>query len=102
MARIFKSSSDKALKAGMVVLGAGAVLASQAVQQDNASVAHAKSKGGSHASHASHASHSSASHASHSSGSKSSSHASDVRQMHNAYSSYHIKHNSHDRNGAHK
>ena len=107
MARIFKSSSDKALKAGMVVLGAGAVLASQAVQQDNASVAHAKSKGGSHASHASHssashASHSSASHASHSSGSKSSSHASDVRQMHNAYSSYHIKHNSHDRNGAHQ
>ena len=96
MARIFKSSSDKALKAGMVVLGAGAVLASQAVQQDNASVAHAKSKGGSHASHASHSS------ASHSSGSKSSSHASDVRQMHNAYSSYHIKHNSHDRNGAHQ
>ena len=107
MAKIFKSSSDKALKAGMVILGAGAVLASQAVQQDNASVAHAKSKGGSHASHASHssashASHSSASHASHSSGSKSSSHASDVRQMHNAYSSYHIKHNSHDRNGAHQ
>ena len=99
MAKIFKSSSDKALKAGMVILGAGAVLASQAVQQDNASVAHAKSKGGSHASHAS---HSSASHASHSSGSKSSSHASDVRQMHNAYSSYHIKHNSHDRNGAHQ
>ena len=107
MAKIFKSSSDKALKAGMVILGAGAVLASQAVQQDNASVAHAKSKGGSHASHASHASashasHASASHASHSSGSKSSSHASDVRQMHNAYSSYHIKHNSHDRNGAHQ
>ena len=107
MAKIFKSSSDKALKAGMVILGAGAVLASQAVQQDNASVAHAKSKGGSHASHASHssashASHSSASHASHSSGSKSSSHASDVRQMHNAYSNYHIKHNSHDRNGAHQ
>ena len=105
MAKIFKSSSDKALKAGMVVLGAGAVLASQAVQQDNASVAHAKSKGGSHASHASasHASHSSASHASHrSSGSKSSSHASDVRQMHNAYSSYHIKHNSHHRGGAHQ
>ena len=41
MARIFKSSSDKALKAGMVILGAGAVLASQTVQQDNASVAHA-------------------------------------------------------------
>ena len=107
MAKIFKSSSDKALKAGMVILGAGAVLASQAVQQDNAAVAHAKSKGGSHASHASHssashASHSSASHASHSSGSKSSSHASDVRQMHNAYSSYHIKHNSHNRNGAHQ
>ena len=99
MAKIFKSSSDKTLKAGMVILGAGAVLASQAVQQDNASVAHAKSKGGSHSSHAS---HSSASHASHSSGSKSSSHASDVRQMHNAYSSYHIKHNSHDRNGAHQ
>ena len=104
MAKIFKSSSDKALKAGMVILGSGAVLASQAVQQDNASVAYAKSKGGSHASHASHssASHSSASHASHSSGSKSSSHASDVRQMHNAYSSYHIKHNSHHRNGAHQ
>ena len=98
MARIFKSSSDKALKAGMVILGAGAVLASQTVQQDNASVAHAAKK---HASHKSHtASH--ASHASHSSGSKSSSHASDVRQMHNAYSSYHIKHNSHDRNGAHQ
>lgn len=104
MAKIFKSSSDKALKAGMVVLGAGAVLASQAVQQDNASVAHAKSKGGSHssASHASHSSASHASHASHSSGSKSSSHASDVRQMHNAYSSYHIKHNSHNRNGEHQ
>ena len=71
MAKIFKSSSDKALKAGMVILGAGAVLASQAVQQDNASVAHAKSKGGSHASasHASHASHASASHASHASAS---------------------------------
>ena len=93
MAKIFKSSSDQALKAGMVILGAGAVLASQAVQQDNASVAHAAKK---HASHASHA----ASHRS--SGSKSSSHASDVRQMHNAYSSYHIKHNSHDRNGAHQ
>ena len=112
MAKIFKSSSDKALKAGMVILGAGAVLASQAVQQDNASVAHAKSKGGSHASHASHAStshssashasHSSASHASHSSGSKSSSHASDVRQMHNAYSDYHKKHNSYHRGGEHQ
>src|SRR5699024_1557692 len=100
MARIFKSSSDKALKAGMVILGAGAVLASQAVQQDNASVAHAAKKHASHKSHtASHASHTT-SHRS--SGSKSSSHASDVRQMHNAYSSYHIKHNSHDRNGAHQ
>ena len=100
MARIFKSSSDKALKAGMVILGAGAVLASQTVQQDNASVAHAAKKHASHKSHtASHASHT-ASHRS--SGSKSSSHASDVRQMHNAYSSYHIKHNSHDRNGAHQ
>ena len=100
MARIFKSSSDKALKAGMVILGAGAVLASQTVQQDNASVAHAAKKHASHKSHtASHASHT-ASHRS--SGSKSSSHASDVRQMHNAYSSYHIKHNSHHRNGAHQ
>ena len=99
MAKIFKSSSDKALKAGMVILGAGAVLASQAVQQDHAAVAHAKSKGGSHASHAS---HSSASHASHSSGSKSSSHASDVRQMHNAYSDYHKKHNSYHRGGEHQ
>ena len=98
MARIFKSSSDKALKAGMVILGAGAVLASQTVQQDNASVAHAAKK---HASHKSHtASH--ASHASHSSGSKSSSHASDVRQMHNAYSDYHKKHNSYHRGGAHQ
>src|SRR5699024_1143777 len=94
MAKIFKSSSDKALKAGMVVLGAGAVLASQTVQQDNASVAHAAKK------HASQASHKSS--GSKSSSSKSSSHASDVRQMHNAYSSYHIKHNSHDRNGAHQ
>ena len=112
MARIFKSSSDKALKAGMVILGAGAVLASQTVQQDNASVAHAakkhashKSHTASHASHASHssASHSSASHASHSSGSKSSSsHASDVRQMHNAYSDYHKKHNSYHRGGEHQ
>ena len=104
MARIFKSSSDKALKAGMVILGAGAVLASQAVQQDNASVAHAAKK---HASHKSHTASHTASHASHtashrSSGSKSSSHASDVRQMHNAYSSYHIKHNSHHRGGEHQ
>ena len=101
MARIFKSSSDKALKAGMVILGAGAVLASQAVQQDNASVAHAAKKHASHASHTSHTASHTASHASHRS-SGSSSHASDVRQMHNAYSSYHIKHNSHDRNGAHQ
>ena len=103
MARIFKSSSDKALKAGMVILGAGAVLASQAVQQDNASVAHAKSKGGSH--HAStphHSSGGSHSSASHSSSSKSSSHASDVRQMHNAYSDYHKKHNSYHRGGEHQ
>ena len=111
MARIFKSSSDKALKSGLVVaLGAGAVLAGQAVQNDNVSVAHAKSKGGSHhtsashssSSHSSGGSHSSASHASHSSGSKSSSHASDVRQMHNAYSDYHKTHNSHDRGGEHQ
>ena len=96
MTRIFKSSSDKALKAGMVILGAGAVLASQTVQQDNASVAHAAKK------HASHKSHT-ASHASHrSSGSKSSSHASDVRQMHNAYSDYHKKHNSYHRGGEHQ
>ena len=101
MAKIFKSSSDKALKAGMVILGAGAVLASQAVQQDNASVAHAAKKHASHASHTSHTASHTASHASHRS-SGSSSHASDVRQMHNAYSSYHIKHNSHDRNGAHQ
>ena len=103
MARIFKSSSDKALKAGMVILGAGAVLASQAVQQDNASVAHAKSKGGSH--HAStphHSSGGSHSSASHSSSSKSSSHASDVRQMHNAYSDYHKTHNSYHRGGEHQ
>ena len=112
MARIFKSSSDQALKAGMVILGAGAVLASQAVQQDNASVAHAKSKGGHHAStsHSSggshHASTSHSSGGSHSSSSHSrgtsSSHASDVRQMHNAYSDYHKKHNSHDRGGEHQ
>ena len=100
MARIFKSSSDKALKAGMVILGAGAVLASQTVQQDNASVAHAAKKHASHKSHtASHASHT-ASHRS--SGSKSSSHASDVRQMHNAYSDYHKKHNSYHRGGEHQ
>ncbi|MEK3561404.1 MucBP domain-containing protein [Lactobacillus crispatus] len=114
MARIFKSSSDKVLKAGMVVLGAGAVLASQAVQQDNASVAHAakRSKGASHhtthtASHtASHTSHT-ASHTSHtashtSGGSKRSSHTSDVNQMHHAYSEYHKTHDSHHRGGAHQ
>ena len=98
MARIFKSSSDKALKAGMVILGAGAVLASQTVQQDNASVAHAAKK---HASHKSHTASHAASHKS--SGSKSSSsHASDVRQMHNAYSDYHKKHNSYHRGGEHQ
>ncbi|MCT7770773.1 MAG: MucBP domain-containing protein, partial [Lactobacillus crispatus] len=106
MARIFKSSSDKALKAGMVVLGAGAVLASQAVQEQNASVAHAakKSGGSKSTTHKASGSKSSGSKSSgsKSSGSKSSSHASDVRQMHNAYSDYHKTHNSYHRGGEHQ
>ena len=102
MAKIFKSSSDKALKAGMVILGAGAVLASQAVVNQDASVAHAATKKSGGSKSTTHKTSGSKSSGSKSSGSKSSSHSSDVNQMHNAYSKDHIKNNSHDRGGAHQ